>query len=448
MNIVSKLKGFLSASRHDESGAVMPLIGLSFLVLVMASGFAIDYGRAQIVRERLQWAVDAGALAGAKLAPGGDLAAVQREANAYFRANFPSGYMDTRGGAISAQWISTVSGKGNGVRFTVSNMTMENYFADIVGIGDIKVSATADVNTLPISPLDLVFALDLSGSMRVVAGRGCTFLPYAPGCYTGGTLKLDDAKNAMRGLVDTLHSGSNVRFGLVGWSNIVNVYGSITGSYASYNCGGTRVSPVASSNPRAVSAGNAGPPQMDSNCLSFIPGTIQGSAPQERMQYFTSNRSTIEAAINRQTAEGNTDGALGMLFSYDMFRNTFGWAGATNVGAQNKAIVMLTDGVNTQYYGSPGGADASIYQSQSNNAQINLCTQAKNSGIVVYTIAYDMDDSDANRVSAKNMLRSCASRACSNNSGGICFFDARQSSQLNKAMQDIGNNMMTMRLTR
>lgn len=117
---------------RSQDGGVLMLVGLAFGVIVLASGFTIDFARAQIVRERLQWAIDAAALAGARVAHEG-IGSVQQEANAYFRANFPNGYMGTRGGNISARNIGTVNGKGRGIEFKVTNMTMESYMVDATG---------------------------------------------------------------------------------------------------------------------------------------------------------------------------------------------------------------------------------------------------------------------------------------------------------------------------
>lgn len=440
----------------NQQGAVLPLVGLTFIIMMLATGFAIDYTRAQIVQDRLQWAVDAAALAGAKKASGGTLEQVQAEANAYFRANFPVGYMNTRSGTPKAEWVETVNGRGEGVRFTMSDVIMENYIMDALGMDDMRISALAEVNTLPLRPLDIVFSVDVSGSMQVVAGKGasCIYLvngKYPASCYSGGNSKLADAKAAMRSLVTQLHSDDS-RFGLVGWSNAVNRYGVMMGEVPSHECdNGNHVSLIASANPNAVGEGNAGPPAMNSDCYWFEEGTIQNSGSLRPMQYFTNVRATIETAINNQKAEGNTDGALGMLWAYNMFRANQGWLN-WRAPAENKAIVLLTDGDNTLFFRDPATgpkqADADVYGAAANADQLKTCEDAKTAGITVYTIAYDIDNSNANRVRGKKMLSDCASKVCPNNPGGICYFDARYPSQLNKAMETIGNTMMTMRLTK
>lgn len=449
--VIKTIKGAMRSQR----GAVLPLVGLAFSVLVLASGFAVDYTRAQIVKERLQWATDAGALAGAKMAVGGSLADIRKEANAYFRANFPVGYMNTTGGQINVQEINPAGGKGEGLRFTVSGLKMDNLLFGVFGNDYTQIGALAEVNTLPLKPLDIVFSVDLSGSMQVVAGKGasCVYLDestgkYPANCYSG-TSKLANAKTAMRNMLDQLYSGKDTRFGVVGWTSVVNGYNVFNGSHSTVTCpNGSRWGGFASDNPQRVGMDNAKyPGPLSTPCQELVPGTIPGAGPVRAMRYLTNIRGNIDSTINALRPDGNTDGALGMLWAYNMFKNR-GWAG-WKAPAANKSIVLLTDGDNTKYYGNPSDlADPEVYGIQANTRQIALCTQAKNEGIAVYTIAYDMSNSIPSRVRAKKMLNNCASRLCPSNPGGVCFFDARNPSALYKAMETIGNTMMTMRLTR
>lgn len=55
----------LKRLRHQERGAVMVIAALSFTVLLLFAGLALDFGRAHLLRAQLQSAVDASALAGA-----------------------------------------------------------------------------------------------------------------------------------------------------------------------------------------------------------------------------------------------------------------------------------------------------------------------------------------------------------------------------------------------
>ncbi|MCH2547349.1 MAG: pilus assembly protein TadG-related protein, partial [Alphaproteobacteria bacterium] len=395
MKIFHQLSTQLSVLAKEEKGGVLPLVGLAFTVLVLSSGFAIDYTRAQIVKERLQWAVDAGALAGAKKAPSGNIGNVQQEAIDYFRANFPEGYMDTRGGNISAQWIDTINGQGDGVRFTVSEMVMENYFTDFLGIDDMLISATADVNTLPINPLDLVISIDVSGSMAWRDNTGATCLSGSavpPVCNTGIS-RIANAKASMVSLINMLQ-GPNTRFGIVPWDQKVNAGGIL----AAVPAGDQMVAPD------VVGLGNAG--LAGSECAS--PVSTYCAETITPMTYLTSNVGTVNAAINGLVVDGDTDGALGMMWAVRQFENTHlgGWAG-WQLPAENKAIVFITDGFNTRYYDNPPFTDSGdpTIRPASNAQQLVWCDYAKNTlGATIYTIAYNMPNppSDPRMIAAYN----------------------------------------------
>lgn len=424
----------------DQRGAVLPLVGLSLAILVLVSGFAIDYTRAQIVKERLQWAVDAGALAGAKFASSGDIKDVRREARDYFRANFPVGYMNTRGGNIRAQRIGTVSGRGEGIRFTVSNITMENHFIDFLGINDIKVTASADVNTLPISPLDVVLSVDVSGSMNWKDGdascMGGSSLPShcvleGPNQPKPGS-RMYNAIPYMKKLVDTL-AGPNTRFGLVPWDQKVNI------SRAFARTAGRGNSPLASdtrNNLSRVFKGNA------NASIDYPWRTNWANPPIERMTYLTGSKSKIKGAIGRLRGRGGTDGSLGMLWANRMFKNNNfgGWRG-WRAPADNKVIVFITDGLNTRFFETPETEATKLgyYVDRTNNSNARMrkyCRDAKKEDILIFTIAYNQPNA-----MVRNLLKDCATIPS-------YFFKASSSRALRDHLKTIGESMMTMRLTR
>src|SRR5690606_27435007 len=167
-------------------------------------------------------------------------------------------------------------------------------------------------------------------------------------------------------------------------------------------------------------------PQMEDEdeCREFLPNTIKTAGSLRPMLNLTSSISTVTAAINGLKAEANTDGALGMYWSYAMLQEPSKWVNPVTPSI-NKSIVLLTDGVNTKFHEQPSKADAVVYAAKTNARQLEYCQDAKNAGIAVYTIAYDIDDNDPLRVDAKNMLRSCASDTCPTQAGSKCYFDAR-----------------------
>lgn len=426
---------------RSQDGGVLMLVGLAFGVIVLASGFTIDFARAQIVRERLQWAIDAAALAGARVAHEG-IGSVQQEANAYFRANFPNGYMGTRGGNISARNIGTVNGKGRGIEFKVTNMTMESYMVDAMGMNDIKVSGLAQVNTMPAGPHDIVLAVDVSGSMEWCESSACVY-SGDPGCTGCGasSIRMYQAKQAMRIFLDEMQGGQDIRIGIVPWDQKVNA-------------GGVALGKGTNSSTRMVAnvshTGNASPPTFGvaSNVCTFA-----GCTPIRPMTFFRGNFNTIRNRIDDLQGEGNTDGALGMWWAMEMLRNgnTRNWVNWSRP-ADVKSIIFLTDGINTKYYGNPG-----VTSNAADGPFRNLCNTAKNQrDIQIYTIGYNLDHAGAEFAAARDVLKDCASRQKSCNKhpgnrgeqGNVCFFNSPSGADLRQAFRDIADSMMTMRLTR
>lgn len=154
--------------RRDERGNVLMLTCLLLVVLVALSGMAIDLGRQQLVRIKLQQASDAAALAGALPPAGADPSTT---ALRYFNLNFPTTYMD-----IARP--TPVIGISNGQVTVSANTTVSTLFMKF--LGDNTVAATgastvsANVNSNA-QAYDLALSMDNSGSMATNdAGNGQT----------------------------------------------------------------------------------------------------------------------------------------------------------------------------------------------------------------------------------------------------------------------------------
>lgn len=429
----SKKKMIRKLARSQDGGVLM-LVGLAFGVMVLASGFTIDFARAQIVRERLQWAVDAAALAGARVAHEG-IGAVNAEARDYFRANFPPNYMGTRGGDISARNIGTVNGKGRGIEFAVHGMTMESYMVDAMGMGDIKVSGLAQVNTMPAGPHDIVLAIDVSGSMEWRADSPSCVVSGDPGC-AGTPTRMSQAKSAMHAFLDEMAGGVDIRIGIVPWDQKVNAGGVALGKGAN---SATRMVANTSHTGNAI------------GCTNLT--TYCGRSPIQAMTFFRGNFGTIRNRINGLEGEGNTDGALGMWWAMEMLRNgnTRQWVNWSRP-ADVKSIIFLTDGINTKYWPNTGAG-----MHAADGPFVNLCNDAKNNrGIQIYTIGYNMNHAGADFAAARSALKSCASRqnqcnkhpGAAGEQGNVCFFNSQSVGHLRQAFRDIADSMMTMRLTK
>ena len=93
----------------------------------------------------------------------------------------------------------------------------------------------------------------------------------------------------------------------------------------------------------------------------------------------------------------------------------------------------MTDGANTKSKSGNGHGGNNV--GNANRTTKNMCTNVKESEIDVYTIAYDITDN-----ATKNLMRNCATE---NN----MYFDASNAAELNAAFEEIGRNLIRVRLT-
>lgn len=190
----------------------------------------------------------------------------------------------------------------------------------------------------------------------------------------------------------------------------------------------------------------------------------------------TESQTTVQNTISdmKATFRGGTMINLGLNVAWWMLspRWTGMWPG-TNPSLPNnyedtlKVIVLMTDGQN-QWYDWPGGVPGRPNTSQPyradadytgfgrlaegrsgttnfgstaallNNRMLNMCTNIKNNGIVIYTIIYTQGGSIGGNTQAT--FQSCATDP------GKYFF-AASSSDLRDAFQDIGRDISSLRLS-
>lgn len=160
---------------QDVRGNVAILFGLAIIPLALGVGAGVDYGRALLVRERMQSALDAATLAVGSW-PGLSDTEMKTKAQEYFDANYQT---SNSLGTVSPVNLST---SGNTIVVSVSG-SVPTTFMRIAHIDDVAVAASTTV-LRGMGTAEVVLALDNSGSM---AGS-----------------KIDALKTAANDLVDTL----------------------------------------------------------------------------------------------------------------------------------------------------------------------------------------------------------------------------------------------------
>lgn len=488
------LKNFLTHFRKDQSGNVLMLVGLSGMALLGSMGLAVDYARVQYADERLQQSVDAAALAGGHYLgsnPGNpDVGRMQQEAQRYLTANFNhQAFNIAQPPQITAQtvadaWVRRDEGgsdgndRQSGVRFSVNNVAVGNYFMPAVqvfgggdGGGDSSASGIGASSTVAIAPqqnLDIVFAIDVSGSMNWIDGP-----PSSGHCLLSGTSigfnqsectcgaaagtgsncsaavnRLGATQRVMKRFVDIFRDPTN-SFGLVPWDQQVGLsavqgWGNgdfIAGPYAQ---GGVEIFEVNQNNAQDYGNGH---------------GRVYSTSPRiPHMTYFTSSAG-INTAIDNLIANGNTDSSLGMAWAIRMFENWDNhiWKNAPQAVGQarpspNRVIILLTDGFNTRF-NNPNLAehDPAVqggFEDEdrvlSNTNTTSWCARAKNNlEALVVTIKYNiMNNPPAAYATAVNqgtsMLSNCASDGF--------YYSADNEAELAERFEDLANRLVAVRL--
>ncbi|MCG8468257.1 MAG: VWA domain-containing protein [Gemmatimonadetes bacterium] len=147
----------LRAAAEDQRGAILIFVVVSLAVMMGATGLAVDLGRGYVERVRLSRAVDAAALAAARVLRSGQPAAIT-EGNAVARSN---GVTDGINGVATSVTFDVNAQGENTVTYT-ANRQVPTIFIRFLGQTSIDVGVTA-TSTIP--PVDLVLVLDESGSL-------------------------------------------------------------------------------------------------------------------------------------------------------------------------------------------------------------------------------------------------------------------------------------------
>ena len=100
-----------------------------------------------------------------------------------------------------------------------------------------------------------------------------------------------------------------------------------------------------------------------------------------------------------------------------------------------KAIMLMSDGANTVSPNNSGWHNRSDV-SQANGYVEDICDEAKDAGIEVYTVAFDLDDEDT-----KDMLKDCATDES-------YYYDAEDADDLQAAFNSIGRELSELAIAR
>ncbi len=478
---------FYTAKRllRSERASAMPLVGLGIFVIVGSAGIAVDMGRLQIAQSRMSSALDAAGLAAGSNASTVNL---NTEVTKYFNANYPNQYMGSQVTSLSvtgSQDLSTLTLSAQGV--------VPMTFMQIFGISSMPISASTEI-TRATSGLELVMVMDVTGSMSESAGSGQTKIQAARAAATTlvnilyGTR--ETVPNLWVGMVpfsQAVNIGSSRASWTVPDSYLWPPASPWTGCVEARESGNQDVTDT----PPAAPTGSTPETRFPkyywachtsrnawhgtnatsyNNCLTtpsanlrFRSGLGVGLGPNrdcpQAVLPLTASKSAVLSSINTLQPRGNTLINIGMVWGWRMLSPRWRglWGGEMNTNLlpldydaplMNKAVVLMTDGDNVitntgrgaygyLEEGRLGTTNGTTAETRLDQRLTQVCTNMKNNGILVYTVALGSGISTATR----SLLQNCATRP-------EYYFFSPTGTDLQNAFRMIGDSLANLRLSR
>lgn len=458
----------ISAARHglsgqtfrkfskDESGAVMIFIVILFTMMLVVAGGAVDFMRQETERARLQDAVDRGSLAAASFTQ-------QQNAQDTVKT-----YLDTaRVPAARTVNVSLTNPTLYSQRVTTTaTYTIRTFFLKIIGINTLQVAARAAAEQQR-NKVEISLILDITPSM----GEALT---------GGGGTKMDKLKTSAKTFIDAMLTDSSravtsinlIPFG--GQTNpslaVFNKYTNITNKFhtysscidftdADFNTLGfaTNVSRTQTQHFQADPMGSTWG-WCPSEVSSMIPMSNNNTVLKQRITDMGMHGWTgIQNGLKWGTVmlDPSSQTMVTSLISGGKISSEFaGRPAAYNATGTLKFVVLMTDGemyqqirVKTTSYDTASertkwastklpasGSDTTETTSKTLalNQMSRLCTAAKASGVVIFTIGFQVNDA------AATVLKNCATNEA--------YFYRVEGLEIATAFQAIARTIETVKL--
>jgi Flp pilus assembly protein TadG len=416
-----------SIAQHT-GGSVAIIFALTAFLLFGFVGGAIDFARIYRAQSAFQGGLDGAVLAAAR--------AKQTGSSDDEAIKIAQAYLDPVKKRINVDGNIeiTVTGGGSGI-LAVGNLSQPSMFLNVIGIDKLKFKTVATSNfgigTAGKSNVELVMMLDVTGSM---AGQ-----------------KIVDLQAAAQDLIDIVvsddQSGSTSRIGLVPFSNAVklpkSMFETATGTGSNQGPGGGNAYKGCVVEREGPDAYTDAAPAVGS-LLTPLEEKAVGAPCADAREVFpmSDKKSDLKKIVRDLTVGGSTAGHLGTAWAWYLLSPH--WAAlfdsksepgpyrdlteklSTGEPKLKKIAVLMTDGAyNTQY-----SAVDSTTQARA------LCAEMKASGIVVYTVGFQL----AGDPTATATLQGCASDDSK-------FYDATTGDALKAAFRDIALKSAPLRLT-
>lgn len=414
-DILKKIKVY----GQDTAGTILITFAIMAPLIIGAAGMALDFSHAYLVQQRLAQAIDAAALAGA--ATSTDSAAIEQKIRDFFDANYPEE-------KLGVTFDPVVQVSGNEIRVT-GNAQYNTTFLRVIGINEIDVAANTTVQR-EVQGIEVALVLDNTGSMST--NNNIATLRTA-------------AANFVNILFDRTSNPNYIKIGLVPYSTSVNVGpyglgldidGDAYGSAFVNNPYNRTYDPVYNSSKYdqdwmgCVLASDypddtldhEGPwdmyrycrdsdddPYCDLDKYKRARRSPNYNCPDSMVVPLTNDQDFLLSSIETMRANGYTLGNVGMVWGGRLLSPEFPFeeGEAWDSPEWRKAIVMMTDGMNTMhnYYTAYGPTqDHNIRPADLNDRFAEVCQNLKDKGVTIYTVTFAGGVNE----STKDYYRDCA----------------------------------------
>jgi Flp pilus assembly protein TadG len=399
----------------DQGGNTAMIFGLAVIPLIALSGGAVDLSTRTNVRAGIQSASDAAALAAARTLQAGQRLDGQsrEELEATARANAQQMFRASMVGfANVSNTEPVIEIVGGRVRVT-ADVDVRTSFLGLVGIDHLATGGLAEVNVPDPMSVEIALVLDYSGSMA--ENNKYARMTTAAKTFIG-KVAADRTTNTKIGIVpfsDYVYAtlpGSNIRD-----TNYMQANHSTTA------CLLNRDYPYSASADEPHDAIAASQwPQADpdsSRCQAYSSGGL-------RMRDLTNDFAGLSTALDGMRPLGYTNIALAAEMGWHLLtpEAPFDTAQPPSEATLRKVMILLTDGVQTVQAGGPGGGYSTV---AADETTAELCENADDAGILIFTIAYDISE---DRV--RDLLSGCASSA-------DAFHEAQDETQIGAVFEEI-----------
>lgn len=423
---IDALKRNAAMFGRQQDGSVAMIFALAAFPFCMAVAIAVDYSRSTHMNHKFAAAIDSATIAAAKAVKDGVLTddQIKVQALSFFQENIRGNYAVYNPDTFNVK----IDRDNSRVDITLP-AHVPTTFARVGGFDKMKINQSSTV-VFQVRDIEVGLALDVTGSMNGVVGSKSKI----------DALKSSFEKFAELMLPDNRVPGQKVRIGLAPYASSMNL-----GPYASVASGGastdgcvveradplTRYSDTA---PGGVSVWATATSRTRD--IDPAPAGLYNCGGERLTPLIDDRAELIRQVKSYAPDRGTTAGHIGVQWAWNLVSPEWAsiWGSTSAPDAYTnkklvKSVILMTDGeFNTAFNNGTSALQA-----------VELCKGMKARGILVFTLAFGLNNSPTSRA-AKATLQECATP------GDDFFVDAANERQLDEAFAKFAGKINALRI--